>query len=250
MKWFEMVENEIFPKKGDREKSLFRIIPFDSLLQMLNEKKNTLVNTSKWEDVYENFMLKENFIVNGKTCTIADLSNKYFGQCWTTKASSDAMWRIYSPDKKSVRIKTTVGRLWDSVSAQMNDGRYAVGKVQYISQSRIEEDIINSSPFTLQDLGDLMTLSLFVKRSSFSHESEYRLIYVCSKESVDEGKMIKEVTINPQDFIMNIYFDPRADQSYIDRCKKILTKAFGYPIERIHKSTLYDFKPCSITVVG
>ncbi len=100
MKWFEMVENEIFPQKEDRDKSLFRIIPFDSLLQMLNERKNTLVNTSKWEDVYENFMLKENFVVNGKTYTIADLSNKYFGQCWTTKASSDAMWRIYSPDKK------------------------------------------------------------------------------------------------------------------------------------------------------
>ncbi len=249
MKWFEMVENEIFPQKEDRDKSLFRIIPFDSLLQMLNEKKNTLVNTSKWEDVYENFMLKENFVVNGKTYTIADLSNKYFGQCWTTKASSDAMWRIYSPDKKSVRIKTTVGRLWDSVSAEKKDGRYAVGKVQYISQSRIEEDIINSSPFTLQALGDLMTLSLFVKRSSFSHESEYRLIYVCSKGSVDEGKTIKEVTINPLDFILNIYFDPRADQLYIDRCKKILTKAFGYPIEKIHKSTLYDFKPCSITIV-
>ena len=246
MKWFETVEEEIFPKQGDREKFLFRIIPFDTLLHMLNEKKNTLVNISKWEDVYENFLLKENIIVKDKGYSIASLSNRYFGQCWTTKATSDAMWRIYSPDKKGVRIKTTIGRLWDSVDSGIKDGRCVIGKVQYIQLSKIKEDIVNSLPFTIKTFSNLITLSLFVKRSSFSHENEYRLIYVCDKDSEDNGKIIKEVSIDPQDFIINIYFDPRADNAYVERCKKILTKAFGFPAKKISKSTLYDFKPFSI----
>lgn len=249
MKWFETVEDEIFPQKGDREKSLYRIIPFDSLLQMLTEKKNTLVSISKWEDVYENFMLKEKFIYKGKIKSISEFTSRYFGQCWTTKASSDAMWRIYSPDKKSVRIKTTVGRLWDSINTEDNADKYLIGKVQYIRQSTIEDDIKSSTPFTIKQLSNLISQSLFVKRSSFSHESEYRLVYVCENEPEESEKIIKEIAIDPLDFIMNIYFDPRADQAYIDRCKMILLKAFNYPTTRIRKSPLYDFKPLSIEVI-
>lgn len=249
MKWFETVEDEIFPQSGDRDKSLYRIIAFDSLLQMLTEKKNTLVNISKWEDVYENFMLKENFLYKGKINSKTDFTSQYFGQCWTTKATSDAMWRIYSPDKKCVRIKTTVGRLWDSVNHRDQNGKYLLGKVQYIRQSTIEEDIQNSSPFSLEQLSKLIMLSLFVKRSSFSHECEYRLIYKCDNTSEDYNKIVKDITIDPLDFIMNIYFDPRADQAYIDRCKMILSKAFDYPTKKIFKSSLYDFKPLSIEVI-
>ena len=55
-----------------------------------------------------------------------------------------------------------------------------------------------------------------------------------------------QIDINPLDFIMNVYFDPRADQNYVDRCKMILVKAFNYPVDRIYKSSLYDFKPITV----
>ena len=59
---------------------------------------------------------------------------------------------------------------------------------------------------------------------------------------------MKECDIDPLSFIMNIYFDPRSDDAYVDRCKRILSDAFGVPSNRIHKSSLYDFKPIVIQI--
>ena len=246
MKWFENIKEAIEPHKGDRDIALYRFMPFDSLLQMLNEQKNTLVKSSLWEDSYENFMLKNEFLVNGKNYSLEKLSDEWFGQCWTTKSSSDAMWRIYSHDKKSVRIKTTVGRLWDSAITYQGDGIFMIGKVQYFSQAQILKDIEEGAPYRLSEVSDMMINSLYVKRNSFRHELEWRLVYHCGSKSAEKEKNAIQVDINPLEFIMNVYFDPRADNIYVDRCKKILVKAFNYPSKRIHKSSLYDFKPIKI----
>lgn len=248
-KWFDAIEEAIYPHSEDLYKPLFRIIPFDVLIHMLNEKKNTLVRTSKWEDTYENFLLKENFVLKGNNHSLEKISELIFGQCWTTRLSSDAMWRIYSPDKKSVRIKTTIGRLWKSVQQNNDKKKFVIGKVQYFPQAIISSDLESKSPFKLNELSNLMLSSLFVKRNSFSHEAEYRLIYMCDTSSNDCGKDIQELDIDPLEFIMSIYFDPRVDKTYMERCKNVLVKAFGYPADRIHKSTLYEFKPSRIEIV-
>jgi hypothetical protein len=189
--------------------------------------------------VYENFILKEVFESDGKKVPINRLSNMFYGQCWTSRKTSDAMWRIYSPDKKSVRIKTRLGKLYNMITP--SDGAFIVGQVRYYSQAKIEEDIRDLPVLTKGEIISLIIQSLFTKRNSFSHESEYRVIYVAnpSKENVDAP--VKPFRINPFDFIENIYFDPRADDAYVERCKKILTDAFKYPKSRIKKSSLYSF---------
>ena len=63
--WYSIEPGKFLVNDHDRYKKLYRINPFDSLLYMLNEEENTLVKTSKWDDVYENFFLKENFHING-----------------------------------------------------------------------------------------------------------------------------------------------------------------------------------------
>lgn len=249
MEWYKDIDNAIFPTEDDKEKNIYRIIPFDTLLQMLTEHKNYLVKTSKWEDSYENFFLKETFMHKGKPQSLDYYKERVFGQCWTTRQSSDALWRIYSPDKKSVRIKTTVGKLWHSTNESVNKGKCVIGQVQYLSQSQIQKDLQNSRPLSLKKVADLMVSSFFVKRQSFSHESEYRVIYLCDQDSKDKEKDVKECDIDPLSFIMNIYFDPRSDETYVNRCKKILSDALGFPSNRIHKSTLYDFKPITIQIV-
>lgn len=248
MKWYEnyrMLE----PQPKDMDMALSRIIPFDSLLQMLTDEKNTLIRTSFWEDCYENFMLKEEFEMEGLNFSLEGLAKQWYGQCWTTRLSSDAMWRIYSSDKKSVRIKTTVGRLWNSTKGFYGKGMFLMGKVQYFSQSQIQNDLEEGSPYNKNVFIDLINNSFFVKRNSFSHESEYRLIFRCDNDSEVLKKDTISLDINPQDFIMNVFFDPRADHSYMERCKKVLVKAFGYPSNRIHKSQLYEFKPSLIRIV-
>lgn len=46
----------------DTNKFIYRIIPMVRLEQMLQTKQNTLVKIKLWEDPYENFFFKENFI--------------------------------------------------------------------------------------------------------------------------------------------------------------------------------------------
>ena len=228
----------------DGSVSLFRILPFDALLQMLCEEANYVVKTSKWEDVYENFILKESVLKGESVIDLRDWGNALYGQCWTRRLSSDAMWRIYSPDKKSVRIKTRLSKLQEMT--RPGDGNTFVGRVRYFSQGDIERGIETLPALTDEKLKSLVIQSLFTKRNSFSHEAEYRVIYEADAKSDDLTSSALPFSIAPLDFIENIYFDPRADNSYVARCQNILTESFKYPKDRIHKSSLYSFNPQTI----
>lgn len=247
-RWFVLNDTPSTFKERKSNKALFRYCSFDILLQMLNEKKNYLVKTALWEDVYENFLLKEKLRYKGGTLPREVLINRFFGQCWTRKMASDAIWRIYSPDKKSVRIKTNLGKLYDLGLSFPKDGSGTClfGKVDYYPQTKIEGDLQTLNQVSQDELSQILLQSLFVKRDHFSHEAEYRLIFM-SNRAIKED--IISIPINPLDFIENIYFDPRADDQYVKRCTNILVDAFGYPKEQIHKSELYLFNPLVINIV-
>ena len=233
-----------FLEKGDLTRSVYRFVSFDILLQMLNERSNYLVKTSLWEDTYENFMSKENIKYHGKTFNLKGVIDRVYGQCWTSKKTSDALWRIYSPDKKGVRIKTTLANLDQICKENERQGAFLLGRVQYYSQGVIEDSLHSLPEISREHLGRLITRSYFVKRNSFSHESEYRLLFFAEKR----GTNVKSYQIDPYSFIENIYFDPRADESYVNRCTKILVEAFSFPKARIHKSQLYSFTPIDVKV--
>ena len=246
-KWFVLDFDESMLTIESDDKALYRIIPFDSLLQMLNEKSNTLVQIKYWDDVYENFILKEECVMDGSVFPVKRMSNCFYGQCWTRKESSDAMWRIYSSDRKSVRIKTRIGKLKSIIPQDDIKGSFVFGKVDYFPQSKIENDLMSIGPVTEDQYLSLVFQSLFVKRNSFSHESEYRLVYF--ENSLINLPPIKTLSIDPLDFIETVYFDPRANDSYVERCTRVLTEAFKFPKSRIRKSELYSFKPLRIEIV-
>jgi len=234
-------------EKDDLNRAVFRFISFDYLLQMINESSNYLVKTSLWEDSYENFMSKENIKYRGKTVNLKGITDRMYGQCWASRMTSDALWRIYSPDKKGVRIRTTLNKLNLVVEENRARGAFQLGRVRYYSQGVMEESLRSLPEISKTQLVELINRSYFVKRTSFSHESEYRLLYFADKRETDT--VVKSFQIDPYSFIDNIYFDPRADKSYVDRCTKILVDAFSFPESRIYKSQLYSFKPLDIKVV-
>lgn len=247
-RWYDLNNPYSLVEDFDDDKAIFRILSFDSLLQMFNERSNYLVKTSFWEDVYENFVLKDRFLCNRKEFDMNRLADMLYGQCWTTRMTSDAMWRIYSLDRKSVRIKTRTGKLRSMI--RPDDGSVVIGQVKYYSQAKIDGDLSKLPVLTKGELVSLIIQSLFVKRNSFSHESEYRIVYVANSQSENTEEPAKPFLISPFDFIENIYFDPRADDAYVERCTNILTRAFKYPKSRIKKSSLYSFKPRSISFMN
>ena len=124
-----------FNSKG-LEKAVCRFISFERLADILLNRQITLVNINKWEDPYENILSKCVFTgYNSKEIKIGELQNRIFGQCWTLTDESDAFWRIYSNDKKGVKIKTTLQKLFD---ATFNFSKSSLGKVKYLSQSDID----------------------------------------------------------------------------------------------------------------
>lgn len=242
----------------DLEKSIYRIFPIKRLIELFTDKKLYMPQVNSWEDVYENFFLKSNFLIDGKEVVgLKEDSELYFGQCWSLIEDSDAMWRIYSQDKKSVRVKTTIRKLFDAVASIENcgvslDSGYGIimdtfiGAVNYKSREELnvwaKNQIIKKENFHPNIIE-----SLFIKRDSFRHESEVRIIY-CAEESEtkiehDSPVPLIGFSVNPYEFIKEIAFDPRADDSFIIAYKDIFIKTISFPENRIIKSKLYDLDP-------
>lgn len=185
----------------------------DRLYELFKTNKNTLVSPKKWDDPFENFILNSTFKLD--TGEIVDLGfrNDFFGQCWSRHNASDAMWRIYSPDSNSVRIRTTIPKLADSLaksSGKLKDIRCFIGKVRYLNNNQLIEfgDTIFKGklpqPYEIAE-------TLLVKRPAFKHENEVRLLYFKGEDETYQD--IYQYDIDPHSLIDQIMVDPRVEYS-------------------------------------
>ena len=229
---------------------IYQIIPVKYLIKIIRNKKlrfNNILNS--WEDPYELFLLKQDIAIEGyeKQNIYSDLREKYFGQCWSLNRDTDAMWRIYSPDKESVRIKTTVLKMinvLDQVRGMMWYGA-SFGKVDYLDQNELIEwmDTVlkEGSGRVLKAFSE----SLFMKRIEFAHEKEVR--FIIDSPLIETNQNMNNIfldhidmEINPYAFIEEIALDPRlTDEDFEDR--KLLLSSITGKIP-ICKSNLYTFR--------
>jgi len=192
------------------------------------------------------------------------LGKSSFGQCWSVKEDTDAMWRIYSPDKKSVQIKTTFEKIMKVMDKtrgmtiiKNNKILYTFvpyfGRVIYKPQVEIEKLIKDASglnPFEYyKQCGD----SLFVKRQEFEHENEIRFVIIKSNFNAaidDIGKLEDAIfmDVEPMDFIDEIKIDPRADDDLYIEIKQSIDSVF--PGLSIIKSHLYAFNSNTIELTN
>jgi len=88
---------------------IYRVVHVERLIELLILQKLILSQPQQWDDPFENYILrkckKEGTV---KLSYAADI----FGQCWSLHEETDAMWRIYAPDKMGVKIKTSVEKLF------------------------------------------------------------------------------------------------------------------------------------------
>jgi hypothetical protein len=147
-----------------------------------------------------------------------------FGQCWTTSKASDAMWRIYSHDKKGVRIRTTVNKLLGSLFMANIDTRMVescIGKVVYKSDKKLVASA--KKAFTKDGkmtFGNLFR-SLLIKRKAFEHEKEIRLIHLDWGYELPKND-IYSYEIDPHDLISQVMIDPRVTTLILKKSKKTL----------------------------
>lgn len=230
--------------------SIYKFYDIKKLKYVLTNKKLYLDRIQdSWEDKFENFFMKEKFIVDNEDYSIVSICRGVFGQSWTTLPESDALWRINSPDKNGVRIQTKAGKLIDATSvgdSSSYDTWY--GRVIYDDQDVIERFVSEQcSILSTSILRNLLPYSEFLKRREFEHEHEFRVIKILDEETSNKVEPYKRIcfSIDPADFIEGYLLDPRLSEAEFEK-KKNLLRSLGADIKKVSQSKLYQFEPIEI----
>lgn len=222
---------------------IYRVFKINHLIKLFEIKKNTLVKPELWDDPWENFLLKQTPKYNGQNVSLDILRNNLFGQCWTlNEKETDALWRIYSPRKNGVRVKTTLKKLWDScwdIGTTKITGMFYIGKILYQEENKLKKYFKNS-----QNLESTIfsAHTLLYKRMEFEHEKEIRLIYYKNsknKNLTTKTRKIYRYKIDPIKLFEEMLFDPQFDDVNYNKLKGELIK-YGYKKSKIKKSQLYQ----------
>lgn len=161
----------------DLDAPIYKYIPFKYLKLMIQNSNLYFGRVSSWEDVYENWFLKEQMVLpSGEKGSAKELIPGVFGQSWTLQEESDAMWRIYSRldrtlhdylDDTAVRIKTTARKLYNVIYANDEDFNTSyIGAVKYLSQNDFLKMQDSLSPLNPLDLSEVFVKSYFFKRAT------------------------------------------------------------------------------------
>ena len=228
-----IIERFINLSQDELDKPIYRIMPVNRLFESIVSKRNVLVPPHKWNDPFENLLLKHRtkFEINyvEKTGVLSPASSKVYGQCWTTHKETDAMWRIYSNDESGAKVKTTPRLLMSAINDDSNNSNVYIGKVQYLNKGELLDKLEGLDAYISdKDVAE----SLFYKRKEFSHEKEVRLVHTNGK-----GNIHKHV-INPNSLFEEVVFDPRINGHLYEAYKGALVK-HGYN-GKIEKSSLYQ----------
>ena len=224
--------------KVKKNACIYRFFRKDWFYALFSKSENILVSPSNWRDPFENVILKSPVrMASGEIGTFTFQKDLY-GQCWTLHTASDAMWRIYSPKKNAIRVRTSIDKLARSLSATL--GQWAhdqsfIGKVDYLSERKLKD--FAATVFEHGVIPAAIARSILVKRLAFVHEREVRLIYF-EKDSTKYPHGLYRYAIDPHALIDQIMIDPRLTKSEADIFKKEIREKTNFKGE-IKRSLLY-----------
>ena len=230
---------------------LYRIIPLERFLQMLQSRKNTLVSPSLWEDPFEILLdrdLMDKISSKGPIPDDAPIQTLnyegWYAQCWSRIKESDSLWKVFTHGEKQrcVKIETTVGKLLDSTKGIPIDVRIILDKVLYGDiedgsfLKKVEKHFEHNERF-MDEPQLYITSLLFTKRSAFQYEEEVRLLaYV--PNHVRAAK-VYEYDIDPFSLITKVILDPWTPQESI----KAVTTAINAFVPTKKSSNMFKVEP-------
>lgn len=237
----------------DLDTPIYKYIPFKYLKLMIQNSNLYFGKVSSWEDVYENWFLKEQMVLpTGEKGDAMDLIPGVFGQSWTLQEESDAMWRIYSKldrtqhdylDDTAVRIKTTARKLYNVIYANDEDFYTSyIGAVKYLSQDDFLKMQDSLSPLNPLDLSEVFVKSYFFKRAPFEHEKEVRPILIYSPKHENFGRDGVSFDIDFDNLIDEMVTDPRLTPDEYRTVRGQLI-GLGAKSDKVRNSELYNIPP-------
>ena len=218
--------------KLDEKMLVYRYYPLESFINLIEFGKLSFTKITEWEDPWENVLSRSKTEINGKLeIPLYRASEHIYGQCWTRKKESDAMWRIYSKNKTGVKISTSVSKF--NLAEGVN--RIGVENVMYFSDANHLVELANAEKSRFMEAK--------FKRDAFSHEEEVRFLihpdFLNDKSNeIAESRINLIIDINR--FIESISIDPRADDWVVKMIKSYCSK--NIPSCPVDKSSLYTIQ--------
>lgn len=222
---------------------IWRYMTVEKYLSLLTTSKLFLCRLDNFEDPWEGawpkaFLqgllneLKKDGVDGGN---LQSAHKKWlFVSCWhANEYESAAMWDLYSTKSSGVAVRTTVGALKKSVISSQN---YTIGQVDYLD--------VESDPRSLEFN---MLVPAFLKRMSFKHENEVRLVRFDLGTTVNENgenrigdpSPILDLEVDLNELLVDVYFSPTMPRWLVDSIVAV-SKRFGLSGDRYTQSKLYD----------
>lgn len=226
---------------GDElDQHIYRIMPEEYVINLFTDGENVLSQVHNWKDKFENFQMKLGGILNGEPFDYG-FRDDFVGQCWTRENLSEAMWGIYAndPNSRFLRIRSTPRKLITALVAvhqKMPQDTCFIGKVLYKREKELQAYAQAGGALQLDAVR--FAESLLLKRRSFRHESEVRLIYFGDAKNYD-ARGLYRYKVDPHEMITQVMADPSRDRTNWFAEKKRLQAATGYAGE-FKRSKIYD----------
>lgn len=189
---------------------LFRIARVDHLIGDITNGIATLPRVIGWDDPHEAaFFTRRVLMHSGERIGLSELAIDWFGQCWSTKPESDAMWRIYNRCGNAIRIETTAKDLLQAFYSKAIAVRPAfekwaslslfLGKVQYLDAASMSDLMMTPVTSVMTPNAEGIARMLVQKRDAFDHENEVRLLYQSLKgDAYAEDQLDDTALLQPE----------------------------------------------------
>jgi hypothetical protein len=219
------------------EKIIWRYLSLEKYIDLLYRKQLFLCRLDKFNDPWEGEWTEAYKVRNifARECLEGNeglinnfFKTQYFISCWhLSEHESIAMWKIYSSEHAGIAIKTTIGRLKNSLT-DVNQQLH-IGEVEYIDDHFNYKEKEQNKYF--HHFGGLSETC--IKRKSFDYEKEVRLIE-CNQKKPESSY----VDLNLQ-FIEEIRLSPLMEDAFVESIKA-LSEKFDIEPRCIEKSKLYN----------
>ncbi|WP_209427604.1 hypothetical protein [Pararhodobacter sp. SW119] len=226
--------------EDELDQHVYRIMPEEYVINIFADRENVLSQVHKWKDKFENFQLKLGGLLNNEPFEFG-FRDDFVGQCWSRENLSEAMWGIYAndPDCRFIRIRSTPRKLLAALVQKhpgMPQDTCFIGKVLYKREEELKAYVRNGGRLDLS--ATRLAKSLLLKRRSFKHECEVRLIYF-GKAGIYDDKGLYRYAVDPHEMITQIMADPNRDRTNWPADKARLREMTGYTGD-IKRSKIYD----------
>lgn len=230
-----------FSKKSYSPKTVYKYLSLRRAFECLDNNAFWFSNPMQWRDPYEKLFLKAKYFLRGVSRPAGYPYDKIYCFCLRENPNCEAAWKMYGDDV--VRFKIDWKGFVKMLEENTKDYDVYVGKIHYLKRKAIRDlTLMGIKKLFLCDgnAADPYVASMFIKRESFSYESEIRVLI---RDRSDYAKWEKGKSLslpNIRELVRGVLLSPECKRA--DGIKRLFVSRYQFSLKgspRVQKSSLY-----------